>query len=310
LYRFKSSTVERFTATFFFLLVQCLTNVLVAGIALLIFGGSKVHPPTHSYISIGFSYIGAMLFSNEALKFVSYPTQALGKSCKMIPVMLFGFLIHGKKYSAIQTFAVLLITAGIYIFQLGKSGGESTIYGLVLLFLSLVMDGVTAASQDKLQDSYKLTTHELMFYLNVWAVVLLLFLVLVTGQGTQGIQYCVDNPAVLHYLIAASLTSAGGQNFIYYAITNFGGLTLATITTTRKFFTILASVLYYGHSLRSSQWSGVALVFVGLTLELVEKYTHKGKPKHNKHKEGEDGRPASAAGGSADLSDATHKKAE
>ena len=78
LYHYKSSEGKKFTATFFFLLVQCLANVILAGALMLFFGGSKNHPPTLSYITCGFSYIGAMLFSNEALKYVSYPTQALG----------------------------------------------------------------------------------------------------------------------------------------------------------------------------------------------------------------------------------------
>lgn len=280
LYHFKSPTGEKFTATFFFLLVQCLTNVAVAGIAMMIWGGSKKQPPTINYVLVGFSYIGAMLFSNEALKYVSYPTQALGKSCKMIPVMLFGFLIRGKKYSLVETVAVLLITAGINIFQQGKAGGNNSIYGLVLLFLSLVLDGVTGASQDKLQESYTLTTHELMYYLNFWAVALLAVLAVATGQAVDGIQYCMANPEVIKYFIIASITSAGGQNFIFYTISNFNSLVLATITTTRKFFTILVSVFFFGHELRPAQWTGVGMVFVGLTLELVEKY----RTKNNKKK--------------------------
>jgi len=282
LYHFRSHDGKKFTATFFFLLVQCLTNVVVAGIAMLIWGGSKKQPPTMSFVIVGFSYIGAMLFSNEALKYVSYPTQALGKSCKMIPVMLFGFLIRGKKYTLIETLAVLLITAGINVFQSGKKGGESSVYGLVLLFLSLVLDGVTGASQDKLQDSYSLTTHELMFYLNFWAVVLLTVLSIATGQATEGIAYCVANPEIIRFLVIASITSAGGQNFIFYTISNFNSLVLATITTTRKFFTILVSVFFFGHELKQSQWYGVAMVFLGLLLELVEKYRHKGKGKSKK----------------------------
>ena len=31
-----------------------------------------------------------MIFSNNALKHVTYPTQVLAKSCKMIPVLLAG----------------------------------------------------------------------------------------------------------------------------------------------------------------------------------------------------------------------------
>lgn len=39
-----------------------------------------------------------------------------------------------------------------------------------------------------------------------------------------------------------SLTSALGQNFIFLTIKYFDALVLTTVTTTRKFFTILVSV--------------------------------------------------------------------
>lgn len=45
------------------------------------------------------------------------------------------------------------------------------------------------------------------------------------------------------------------------------------MTTTRKFFTVLASVMYYGHVLETQQWAGIGLVMSGLGLELYGKYT-------------------------------------
>jgi UDP-galactose transporter B1 len=177
LFSFTGTGGEKFTATLFFLLVQCLTNTLVAGAALLALGvgssasGSPIRPaggsdlspspPALDYVTAGVSYISAMLCSTEALKHVTLPMQALGKSCKMVPVMLFGFLIRGKRYSLRETLAVLLITAGISVFQQKKSsaGGAGAAgreeghasYGLVLLFLSLVLDGVTGACQDRMR---------------------------------------------------------------------------------------------------------------------------------------------------------------
>jgi UDP-galactose transporter B1 len=285
LYEYKSPTTgAKFTSTFFFLFVQCSVNAIFSGIAMLFFGSSGNKPPTTDYMKLGFSYICAMLFSNEALKYVSYPTQALAKSCKMIPVMLFGFLIRNKRYSLKETIAVLLITSGIHIFQSGKTGGESSVYGLVLLFLSLVLDGVTGATQDLVQETYRLSTHDLMFHTNLWAVALLTVLISTTGQAQTGILYCMENKDIIKYILAASLTSAAGQNFIFYTISNFNSLVLATITTTRKFFTILVSVFSFGHILTNTQWAGVSLVFTGLTLELHSKYIlNKNKHKKKEH---------------------------
>jgi UDP-galactose transporter B1 len=186
LYSYVSPDGEKFTATLFFLLVQCLTNTAVAGVAMLATplppapssssSSSSVSvktssPPVIDYMTAGVSYICAMLFSTEALKYVSLPMQARGKSCKMVPVMLFGFLIRGKRYSGRETLAVLLITAGISVFQHRSSkpgededvdvvGGEGNNYGLALLFLSLLLDGVTGACQDRMRESFSPSTHQ------------------------------------------------------------------------------------------------------------------------------------------------------
>jgi drug/metabolite transporter (DMT)-like permease len=57
------------------------------------------------------------------------------------------------------------------------------------------------------------------------------------------------------------------QNFIFLTVTAFGPLTTSIITTTRKFFTILASVMLFGNPLLLRQWVGVAMVFVGLGID-------------------------------------------
>jgi len=50
-------------------------------------------------------------------------------------------------------------------------------------------------------------------------------------------------------------------------VTYFGPLTCSICTTTRKFFTILGSVLIFRHPLTTLQWTGTLLVFAGLSLD-------------------------------------------
>ena len=47
----------------------------------------------------------------EALKYVSFPTQVLSKSCKILPVMLVGIVLNGVSYPMIEYVEALLITA-------------------------------------------------------------------------------------------------------------------------------------------------------------------------------------------------------
>ena len=68
-----------------------------------------------------------------------------------------------------------------------------------------------------------------------------------------------------------SVSSAVGQNFIYYTITQFSPLILTTVTTTRKIFSTVYSVLRNpSNSLDNMQWGGCGLVFVGLLVDIVD----------------------------------------
>jgi UDP-galactose transporter B1 len=280
IYKFRGPQGEKFTMTLFLLFVQCVINAAFAYILMLTGSRSKDKIPLFNFGITGASYILAMLFSYEALKYVSYPTQALGKSCKMVPVMLFGVLIRGKKYKPFEYLCVFLVTAGITLFQLGggkkKAGGaEDSIYGVVLLFLSLVMDGVTGAVQDKLKSICKPTVHEFMFYTNLAGAAVVSLFVLPTGQLTSGLNFCLEHRSLIRHVGLFSLTSALGQNFIFLTLKNFDALVLTTVTTTRKFFTILVSVVMYGHTLTRMQWASVLVVFFGLSGEVYEKYESK-----------------------------------
>ena len=91
---------ERFAFTFLALVVERGINALVALVGVLAFGGSGVKIPQLDIFNSGVSQMLAMASSNEALRYVSYATQVLGKSGKMVPVMVGGILLGGKRYSA------------------------------------------------------------------------------------------------------------------------------------------------------------------------------------------------------------------
>lgn len=268
----------RFSSTLFLLWVQCVVNVMFAYVAMMVYGRSGDKMPQHLFCTAGFAYIGAMVCSLEALQYVNFPTKELGKSCKMIPVMLFGVLFAKKKYGLRDYFCVALITAGIVTFNLAKASDkskqdkENSAYGLSLLAFSLMLDGVTGSAQERLKAVCKPTVHEMMFFMNAWALAILSVAAKVTGQWSEGMAFCSANPSVLGYVLGFSLAAALGQNFIYYTISNFNPLVCTTITTTRKFFTIMSSVLLHGHPITTEQWGGVGMVFTGIGLEMRGKY--------------------------------------
>lgn len=261
--------------------------------------------PASAYFSMSASYIGAMFSSNLALGYMSYPAQALAKSCKLIPVMLSRFLIMKEvKYTRREVIQVVAITAGIGIFMLGADGGghggsakkekETSWLGLGLCILSLALDGYTGPAQEKLNKQHKLSMATMMFYLNAWAVALVAVALLATGQMWTGLQFCMDNPTIVPEAALFSLLAASGQALILYTLLQFNSLVVVTVTTTRKFFTILLSVVLYGHALGFEQWTGVTLVFAGLSLDIYAKYADRHAHHGHGHGHGKKAGPAEA----------------
>ena len=80
--------------------------------------------------------------------------QVLGKSCKPIPIMVFGVLFAGKRYACRKYAYVLMIVIGMAIFLYKPdSGGKGKVgsgfqfgAGELLLVASLAMDGATGGS--------------------------------------------------------------------------------------------------------------------------------------------------------------------
>merc|ERR1719247_3928586 len=112
----------------------------------MLLGGSGAKIPHSEIFNSGISQMLAMAASNEALRYISFPTQVLGKSCKMVPVMAGGIVISGRRYSLTEYIQVALITIGVCVFNFGgskKKGGADKPLGLILVAISLLMDAFT-----------------------------------------------------------------------------------------------------------------------------------------------------------------------
>ena len=289
----KAYNGEFFKSTFFCLVLERGINALVALLGVIGLGRSGLNIPHTDIFNSGVSQMLAMAASNEALRYVSYPTQVLGKSCKMVPVMAGGIVVGGKRYSTIEYVQVILITIGVCVFNFGgksKKGGSDSPLGLALIGISLLMDAFTGGLQDKVKKRTKElnptfpgpkrpSMHESMLWTNVSGFIVALLLAILTGHLSSGIKFCTANPACLMAIVTFSLASAMGQNFVYFTLTQFNPLVLTTVTTTRKIFSTLYSVFRSpSNSLNTMQWSGTMMVFAGLLGDVARK-TMSSKPK-------------------------------
>jgi UDP-galactose transporter B1 len=139
--------------------------------------------------------------------------------------------------------------------------------GLILLFLSLAMDSLTSTIQEKMRGEHKTKSGHMMFNMNIWSVFFSGVVVLFSGELFNFVQFLHRHPVALQHIMTLSVCGALGQYFIFLTVSEFGPLTCSVATTTRKCFTIIASVIFFGNSLLPRQWFATFFVFLGLFLD-------------------------------------------
>lgn len=271
---------EKFKFPMVLVLFQCVINATFAKAMTIYKRGTALdfvrdRTPTWIYACCGGSYMFAMLSSTNALKYVPYPTQVIGKACKPIAVMILGILWAGKRYSMVKMACVCTIVVGVIMFMYNpeKAAGGSGFtmgFGESFLALSLLLDGLTGVFQEKMRsEEYKTTEHNMMYNMNFWGCAILAVLVVVSGECWLFIDFAIKYPIVFGLIGVYGACSAIGQHFIFVTVVTFGPLTCSVITTTRKFFTVLCSVFLFNNPMTLQKWLATLLVFTGLGLDAV-----------------------------------------
>lgn len=176
------------------------------------------------YASCSLTYLLAMVTSNMALRWLPYPTQVVGKSAKPIPVLLLGVLIGNKQYDLKKYVCIFTIVIGVVLFMYkdGKASNakldDSFGLGELLLILSLSMDGLTGAIQDRMRSSSRPSAQQMMLAMNGWSTLILIAGLLVTGELFQFVAFTSKYPFLLINLSLLALTGAFGQLFIFMMV--------------------------------------------------------------------------------------------
>jgi UDP-galactose transporter B1 len=247
-------------------------------------------------------------FGYASLAHIDYLTFILAKSCKLLPVMLLHLTIFRKKYPLYKYGVVLMVTLGVATFTLhhpstnkkvaaaaDKDDSGSSMWGIFLLSINLLLDGLTNTTQDHVFTSPKLYTRfsgpQMMVAQNVMSTILTTAYLLIMphlsqsgilhyllpfpippSTGTElwsAVSFLQRHPEALKNVLGFAACGAVGQLFIFYTLSHFSSLLLVTVTVTRKMLTMLLSVFWFGHSLSGGQWLGISLVFGGIGAEAV-----------------------------------------
>lgn len=204
-----------------------------------------------------------------------------------------------RPYPLYKYIVVALVTAGVAVFTLyhptsaakkhaggGAGVQRNNVWGLFLLGINLLLDGLTNSTQDHIFAAFRpYSGPQMMVAQNILCTILttlyLFSLPLLppsllsalsipataTTELSAALAFLRTHPAVLSDVLGFAACGAVGQIFIYMTLAQFSSLLLVTVTVTRKMLTMLLSVLWFRHRLGGGQWVGVGLVFGGVGAE-------------------------------------------
>lgn len=250
---------------------------LVVAATYVFFTGPNWSGPFYKFSFSSLSNICSSWCQYEALKFVSFPTQVLGKASKMIPVMLMGKFVSKKTYQYYEYLVAVMISIGVSLFLMSTASDKhhsaaTTVPGIVLMLGYMGFDSFTSNWQSKLFKEYKVSSMQMMFNVNAFSVLFTSAPLLLSGGMFYAVSFMMKYPSFFSHVVVISLTSATGQLFIFYTIGEFGPLVFTIIMVTRQMFSILLSCLIYRHVLSAQAIFGVTIVFMALFLQIYAKH--------------------------------------
>ncbi|KAJ6232718.1 solute carrier family 35 member b1 [Anaeramoeba flamelloides] len=233
--------------------------------------------PIKAFIFVSLIQTISYSTSISSHKYTNYPTKILVKSCKPISILVLGSLVYKRKYPVLRYLSMIGMCLGIALFSYQQKGSHSDehnlLYSLSLLSVALFSDGIYAQHIDNLHRKYPSSSRiRSMIVINFLLVFCLMPLWLINAYERNNLlSFFKNNPQLIYLLLGSGVLSGIGQLVIYYSLQYFDSVIMSVITTSRKFITILFSIVYFKHTISRQQWASIVLVFASLLIDSFSK---------------------------------------
>ena len=244
-------------------------------------GDLRPAAPLWAYALVSASNVAASRCQYAALRHLSFPAQALGKSAKVGPALLWGRLMANRSYSLRDIISAMMTFGGCALFFLagGPSSravtaglpGSSSTRGLLLLAAYLGIDGFTGAFQERLyflarRKSQGMRAQNQVLWVSLCSAVGSAGALALWGELLPALRFLARNPAAAAAATALSASSTAAQFGIAATLRAHGALALATILSARQPLAVTLSCALFAHAPAPPQLLGAALASAPLLL--------------------------------------------
>jgi len=229
--------------------------------------------PIRNYAIVAFFMVATMGLSNVACSYLSYPTQVVFKSSKLIPVMIGGYLIFGKRYSVLECISALLIVIGLIIMTLNDVyiAPDFQPTGVFLIMGALFSDAFISNLQEKIMKDYDVSQPEMVFYAHIIGTIYLLLFLIFTGRLIPAMIYCNEHAYIYFHMMLFSFFGFCGMNFVLAVLKLFDAFIAMTVTSCRKVLTIILSFVLFPKPFTFQALVALLIVFSGISLHIYVK---------------------------------------
>mmetsp|Transcript_16993 Transcript_16993/g.53984 ORF Transcript_16993/g.53984 Transcript_16993/m.53984 type:complete len:353 (-) Transcript_16993:3247-4305(-) len=179
-----------------------------------------------------------------------FVVQVVAKSCKLIPTMVVGGLMLGKRYGVGSYAAAACLCLGLVGFSASDTAvsqhKESTYVGVVMLVMAVALDSITPNFQQRLLTrGAKASEAEVMLFTNLLGLIPLTMVGISTGEFIKAVEFCMQTPRVAFYLTVFALCTYLGVACYMRLVSQFSGVAAITVTTGRKVATVILSFIIF-----------------------------------------------------------------
>jgi adenosine 3'-phospho 5'-phosphosulfate transporter B2 len=230
------------------------------------------------YMFMALATVTASVCQYEALKYVSFSVQILGKSCKMLPIMMWGQFVWTTKYRLVDWIVAPLVTAGVIWFMLSgpvqpDHHDGNTWYGILLLAGFVAFDSFTTIFQERLFTEAKTSKYNQMLYINLFAAIISLGTCWIGGEHWPwgelevAFKFFQTHKSAWEHASILSAAAVLAQWFIYSQVQEFGALAFAATMNLRQMASVILSYVIFDHAIKGMQIAGLCIVFTALAMQ-------------------------------------------
>jgi adenosine 3'-phospho 5'-phosphosulfate transporter B3 len=221
------------------------------------------------YVLLAVLTSGGMYMTNAALRYLNYTTRIVAKSSKVIPTMILGTVMQGRRYGREEYASACVLVMGIALFTIGDVDTLPSFHpkGIALILFALFADSAAGNFEERrFFDVPDPCSHaEVVYHANLIGAGFTLIGMFLSGELAPAIDHvALNGGAILPAIVLSAGFGYMSVSFILLLIRHFGASNTEVVKSMRKMISIAASMVLYPKPLAWQYAGGLVSTIAGL----------------------------------------------